>query len=127
MFDLRSYTILLNEAFDTGHSDDELHELIEAFLAAENEPVRQVNADSSELHRILNSNRVMHAFTRIMGGSVRLSTCFRQRVTRLGRVDFVLLDMPHGQGLGIRFDGVVACAVTPAGEPSPVPATPRMH
>lgn len=84
MFDLHSYTILLNEAFDTGHDNDDLYGLLEAFLAAENEAVRRINTDSSELHRIMNNNRIMHAFTRVMGGRVRLNTCFRQRVTQLG-------------------------------------------
>lgn len=124
MFDLRSYIILLNEAFDTGHDNDALYRLFEAFLVAENEPVRQLNTNSSELHQILNNNRVMHAFTRVMGGSVRLSTCFRQQVTALGRVDFVLLHTPRG--LGIRFDGVVVCAVSPEGERSSVPPGPQL-
>ncbi|CAH6385412.1 MULTISPECIES: hypothetical protein [Erwiniaceae] len=127
MFNLRSYTLLLNEAFDTGHDNDDLYCLLEAFLDAENEPVRPVNTDSSELHRILNNNRVMHAFTRVTGGSVRLSTCFRQQVTRLGRVDFVLLEASGGPVLGIRFDGVVACAVSPQGERSPPPPGPLLR
>lgn len=127
MFDLRSYTILLNEVFDTGHDNDDLYGLPEAFLATENEAVRRINTDSSELHRIMNNNRIMHAFTCVMGGRVRLNTCFRQQVTQLGRVDFVLLETPQSLVLGIRFDGVVACAVSPEGKSSSVPPMPRVQ
>ncbi|WLS81097.1 hypothetical protein Q3V30_21775 (plasmid) [Erwinia pyri] len=127
MFDLRSYTILLNEAFDTGYHNDDLYRLLQAFLTGENEPVRVVTADTSELHRTLNNNRVMYAFTCIMGGSVRLNTCFRQQVTHLGRVDFSLLTTQEGLCLGIRFDGVVACAVSPDGKGTTVSALPQVR
>ncbi|WP_397325233.1 hypothetical protein [Pantoea agglomerans] len=128
MFGLRHYTILLNEAFDTGHDNDDLLSLLQAFLTAENEPVRPLSDTSSELAGILNNNRVMHAFTRIMNGQVRLKACFRQQVTRLGRVDFILLTTKDGRCLGIRFDGVVACAVGAAGQDIPVaPGTQARH
>lgn len=115
MFGIRHYTVLLNEVFDTGYSSDDLLARLQAFLAAENEPVIPLNEASSELHAILNNNRVMHAFTRIMGGEVRLKSCFRMLVTRLQRIDFILLTTPGGSCLGIRFDGVVACAVSATG------------
>ncbi|MBN7124781.1 hypothetical protein BSU01_24235 [Erwinia billingiae] len=123
MFGLRHYTILLNEAFDTGHDNDDLLELLQDFLTAENEPVRPLSDDASELQCILNNNRVMHAFTRIMHGQVRLKACFRQKVTRLGRVDFALLTLQNRRCLGIRFDGVTACAIGMEGQDIPVQPT----
>ncbi|MEN4704556.1 hypothetical protein [Pantoea agglomerans] len=115
MFGLRHYTILLNEVFDTGYTSDGLLARLQAFLAAENEPVRPLSEASSELHVTLNNNRVMHAFTRIMDGEVRLHSCFRMQVTRLQRVDFIRLTTAGVCCLGIRFDGVVACAVSATG------------
>ncbi|CAH6377073.1 hypothetical protein [Pantoea agglomerans] len=123
MFGLRHYTILLNEVFDTGYNSDDLLARLQAFLAAEKEPVRSLREASSELYVILNNNRVMHAFTRIMGGEVRLNSCFRRQVTRLQRVDFILLTTPDGCCLGIRFDGVVACAVSETGSGVGVPSS----
>jgi len=120
MFELKHYTILLNEAFDTGHDNDDLFKLLQSFLTTEKEPVRPLSHASSDLHCILNNNRVMHAFTQVMQGKVRLKACFRPQITRLGRVDFTLMTMEKGEYLGIRFDGVVACAVSMEGLGVPV-------
>lgn len=115
MSGLRHYAILLNEVFDTGYASDGLLARLQAFPAAENEPFRPFSEASSEPYVLLNNNRVMHAFTRIMGGEVRLHSCFRMQVTRLQRVDFIRLTMAGGYCPGIRFDGVVACAVSATG------------
>ena len=128
MFGLRHYTVLLSEVFDTGYSSDDLLARLQAFLAAENEPIRPFSEASSELYVILNSNRVMYAFTRIMGGEVRLHFCFRMQAPRLQRVDFIRLATPEGCCLGIRLDGIVACAVSnTASDVHTLPASRTRH
>lgn len=113
MFDIKSYVILLNEVFVTGNSDESLTLHINTLLEAEQEPIKPHGADLSTLCRLLNSTRIMYAFTKVMNGKVSLAESFREHFRNVSKIEFNVTSGEEGPLLVIQLDGTMACAVSP--------------
>lgn len=127
MFDIKSYVILLNEVFITGNSDESLAHHMNALLEAEQEPVKPHGANLSTLCRLLNSTRVMYAFTKVMKGKVSLAEPFREHFRNVNKIEFNVTLGEDGPLLVIQLDGTMACAVSLRGKVEENDSKPALH